>query len=104
MDCGQMGACRKGPEAGIQILPAHRYRQETAHGGRIEMEEADTGGCANHVACQGRLICVGAGIENASRSWSAKFAPTSRWKRRSERPMVFRRKMRATPPGGPLAT
>src|SRR6266516_1814994 len=54
LDFSQMGARGEGSEAGVQILPAHRRGEEATGRGRVEVEEADWRGGADHVARRGR--------------------------------------------------
>src|SRR6516164_6712089 len=80
-----MGACGEGSEEGVQVLPADRCWKEAARGGRVEVEEADRRGRADHVASCGELRCVRGGGKIANRTWSARSAPTWSWKPKNNR-------------------
>src|ERR1035437_9337044 len=93
-----MGACGKGSEAGIQVLPAHRGWKEATGGGGVEVEENDRRDRADHVACRGELRCAGGARDLASRIWTASCAPTWSWKPKNSRIPVSIPSRRASPP------
>src|SRR5260370_15049554 len=45
----------RGPESGVQVLPAYHHWTEAIEFGRVEMEADDGGDRSHHVACQGGL-------------------------------------------------
>jgi len=53
---------------GAQVLPAYGGQKEAACRGRIEVEQTDWGGCADHVAGSGELRCASGDIASANKT------------------------------------